>query len=247
MKITATGLVRQTAVWVFSAFYLPTLIVACLLVSKRKRSTVAPMMARGWGRTVTRLAGSRTRYTEAARRALEERVPRVLAFNHGSTLDVPVGAGLLPDGGVLALKAEMRRVPIWGQACAALGSIFLDRSDRDNAYAMLQAEAARIQSECLQVYIAPEGTRSKDGTLGRFKLGAFHLAFVADAPILPVVLHGASIIWPRGQVAPNKGGTVVIDVLPEVRVTNGSPEGLRLAADALRAGYLAALERGPSD
>jgi 1-acyl-sn-glycerol-3-phosphate acyltransferase len=203
-------------------------------------------MARGWGWTVSRLAGVRIEYTEAARRALDAREARVLTFNHGSTLDVPVGAALLPEGGVLAIKEEMRALPLLGPACAAMGSIFLDRSDRERAYASLQISARRIQDEKLQVLIAPEGTRSPDGDLGRFKLGAFHLAFVAQVPILPLVIHGSAQIWPRGQIAPD-GGTVIVDILPEVYVEAGDPHALRALADKLRDAYSNALHHGPPE
>ena len=40
------------------------------------------------------------------------------------------------------------------------------------------------------VWIAPEGTRSRSGKLLPFKKGAFHLAFEAGLPILPLTLQG---------------------------------------------------------
>jgi 1-acyl-sn-glycerol-3-phosphate acyltransferase len=245
MSVTATGLAQQGAVWIFSASYLPALMASCLLTNQTQRNRVGPRMARGWGWMVSRLAGVRIQYTPAARQALDTRKARVLTFNHGSTLDVPVGAALLPEGGVLAIKAEMRALPLLGPACAALGSIFLDRGDRESAYASLKVSARRIQDEKLQVLIAPEGTRSPDGQLGQFKLGAFHLAFVAEAPILPLVLHNSAAIWPRGQIAPN-GGTVIIDALPEVHMPAGDSDALRSQADALRTLYQKALLAGPS-
>ncbi|MEI9951308.1 MAG: lysophospholipid acyltransferase family protein [Pseudomonadota bacterium] len=48
------------------------------------------------------------------------------------------------------------------------------------------------------IWIAPEGTRSRDGSLGAFKLGGFHLAAGAGAQILPVTVAGTrSILRPR--------------------------------------------------
>ena len=242
-KITGLSLLKQTVAWIFTLLYMPILIVACMVVSRQRRSSLGPKLTRGWGWSVARLAGVKIEYTDQARLALSQRIARVLTFNHNSTLDVPVGASLLPDGGVLALKAEMRTMPILGRACVALGSIFLDRANRENAYATLRESARRIQMETLQVLIAPEGTRSDDGQLGRFKLGAFHLAHEAQVPILPVVLHGAAEIWPRGHLAPF-GGTVMIDVLPEFLVSDGTPENIRMIADQLREDYFTALTAG---
>ena len=243
-KITVFSVLKQVIVWIFSLFYLPFLVVSCMLVSKKRRSSLGPKLTRGWGWTVARLAGVRIHYTDQARQALNQRTARVLTFNHGSTLDVPIGASLLPDGGVLALKAEMRSMPLLGMAGVALGSIFLDRGNRESAYATLNESAKRIQDETLQVLIAPEGTRSSDGQLGRFKLGAFYLAYEAQVPILPVVLHKTTEIWPRGYLAPF-GGTVIIDILPELVISDGTPEGIRQTADQLRHTYQVALSTDP--
>ena len=243
-QITLFAVCKQIMVWIFSLFYLPLLIMICMLASKKKRSTLGPKLTRGWGWTVARLAGVKTQYTPEAFEALKQRKARVLTFNHGSTLDVPIGASLLPDGGVLALKAEMRSMPLLGMAGMALGSIFLDRGNRENAYATLNESVKRIQEETLQVLIAPEGTRSKDGQLGRFKLGAFHLAYEAQVPILPIVLHRTTEIWPRGYLAPF-GGTVIIDVLPELLISDGTSDGIRQTADQLRTDYQVALNQDP--
>jgi len=243
-KITPSMIARQSVGWSFSAFYLPVMVAVCGLSRKAKRTSRGPAWARKWGRTMSRIAGVDLRFTEAAKKALSVRRARVMTFNHGSTLDVLVGAALLPDGGVLVVKEEMRKMPFMGAATVAMGSVFLDRGDRERAYASLQKAAVRIVEEELQVLIAPEGTRAQDGTVGRFKLGAFHLAHIAQVPILPVVMHGNAELWPPTQLAPTRGG-VVVDVLPEVRVGNGDPEGLRAAADSLRGRYLEALASGP--
>ena len=94
--------------------------------------------------------------------------------------------------------------------------------------------------------IAPEGTRHAGDSLARFKLGAFHLSHAANAPVLPVVMHFNKAVWPIGQLAPTPG-TVVVDVLPEFSVDDGTPAGLRAAADSLRERYLARLAEGPED
>ena len=39
-----------------------------------------------------------------------------------------------------------------------------------------------------------EGTRSKDGRLGRFKSGFAHLAMRTGYPIVPIAIHGASTV-----------------------------------------------------
>lgn len=45
----------------------------------------------------------------------------------------------------------------------------------------------------------PEGERSPDGTPRTFKKGAAILASQLDVPIVPVAIHGAFDVWPRGK------------------------------------------------
>ena len=53
--------------------------------------------------------------------------------------------------------------------------------------------------------IFPEGTRSKDGWVGRFQLGAAYLACQHDVPVVPVAHRGTFAAMPRGQGWPGKG------------------------------------------
>ena len=236
-----TAVPRQILGWSFSSFYIPGMVLTCATLSNERRAKLGPRLVRGWGLVMAGLAGVGVRFTERAERVLGERKPRVLTFNHSSTLDLLTGAALLPEGGVLVVKSEIKDMPLLGVACTAVGSVFLERGDRERAYAALQKVGQRIRDERLQVLIAPEGTRSKDGSLGRFKLGAFRLAQLAEVEIVPVVLHNHATLWPRGQLAPN-GGVAVIDVLDPVIVP---PEAdLATAAEALRERYLEALNAG---
>lgn len=47
------------------------------------------------------------------------------------------------------------------------------------------------------VMVFPEGTRSKDGTIGRFHRGAFYLAQRLGTDILPLFIHGAGFVLPK--------------------------------------------------
>lgn len=49
---------------------------------------------------------------------------------------------------------------------------------------------------CISIF--PEGTRSRDCSIGRFHKGAFQLAEELNVDILPVVLHGAGKVLPKG-------------------------------------------------
>ena len=63
--------------------------------------------------------------------------------------------------------------------------------------------------------IFPEGTRSKDGEIHRFKAGAFALAKEAGVPILPVVMDGTKTLIRRNLLF-DWGNRIAIRVLPPV-------------------------------
>jgi 1-acyl-sn-glycerol-3-phosphate acyltransferase len=66
-------------------------------------------------------------------------------------------------------------------------------------------EAVRLLQAGEAVMIFPEGERSADGTVARFKLGAFRLAVSLGVPVLPVTIAGGHAAWPRGQALPRRG------------------------------------------
>ena len=63
-------------------------------------------------------------------------------------------------------------------------------------------EAVRLLQAGEAVMIFPEGGRSPDGRLQRFKPGAFRLACSLDVPVLPVTIVGGHEAWPPGRMLP---------------------------------------------
>ncbi|OLC11849.1 MAG: hypothetical protein AUH29_18330 [Candidatus Rokubacteria bacterium 13_1_40CM_69_27] len=66
-------------------------------------------------------------------------------------------------------------------------------------------EAVRLLQAGEAVMIFPEAGRSLDGTVGRFRLGAFRLAASLGVPILPVTIAGGHEAWPPGRALPRPG------------------------------------------
>ena len=135
----------------------------------------------------------------------------VVMSNHQSLYDIPALYQTLPLRLRMVAKAELFRIPIWAQAMRAAGFVELDRSARERAIESLdRAKAALAQGT--SIWIAPEGTRSKDGALGPFKLGGFHLAVGAGARILPVTVNGTRAILPAKGARVVSGASVHVTV-----------------------------------
>ena len=87
------------------------------------------------------------------------------------------------------------RVPVWGRAMIGSGFIPIDRRDRQKAIAQLEVAKERLRNG-VAVWVAPEGTRGRHGSLGPFKKGGFHVAKQLGTHIVPVYVHNASVLLP---------------------------------------------------
>ena len=66
------------------------------------------------------------------------------------------------------------------------------------------------------LWIAPEGTRSKDGTLKRLKKGGFYLAIETGATIIPIVIKGINEVLPSHTTKLIINGEVDVHIGQEV-------------------------------
>ncbi len=109
-------------------------------------------------------------------------------------------------------------------------------------------EAVRLLQAGEAVMIFPEGERSPDGAVARFKPGAFRLAASLGAPILPVSIAGAHAAWPPGRVLPRRG-RVTITYHPVVRPapTSDPRAAARDLAVHVRGVIARALGQSPDD
>jgi 1-acyl-sn-glycerol-3-phosphate acyltransferase len=122
----------------------------------------------------------------------------LIMANHNSFIDIPVLFRSLPFYTYFIAKKELKKIPLLGWYIKAYGMIYIDRSDRVKSRESIAIAAQRIR-EGKRVIIFPEGTKSKDGKMGPFKKGGFHLAAQAEVPILPIKLEGARNVWPNRQ------------------------------------------------
>lgn len=143
----------------------------------------------------------------------------VVASNHGSLLDIFVLYGWLDMDIKWVMKTELRKVPIIGYICEKMDHIYIDRSDSRAAVASINQAKHKITNGTSVIFF-PEGTRSADGKLGKFKKGAFRLAVDLNLPILPVTISGTRDILPKGSLDLFPG-TVQMTIHPPIRVWAG--------------------------
>jgi 1-acyl-sn-glycerol-3-phosphate acyltransferase len=133
----------------------------------------------------------------------------IVMSNHKSLFDVPLLFDTFPRTLRMVAKTELFHVPVWGRAMREAGFIELDRKDRTRARQGIEVAKARL-ADGINVWIAPEGTRSRSGDLGPFKGGGFRLALDTGRRILPVGIRGTEKILPADGARVNRGAAVEI-------------------------------------
>ena len=110
--------------------------------------------------------------------------PAVIIANHQSFLDIMMILMLHPKI-IIMTNSWVWNSPIFGR--------FIRFADFIPADAGAESSAEKLESLIHQGYsvmIFPEGTRSKNGKIARFKKGAFYLAEKFNLDILPIIFHG---------------------------------------------------------
>ncbi len=168
---------------------------------------------------------SQTRPVVHGREYLESvRGPAIFVANHSSHLDTPLILGSLP-----------RRITE-NLAVGAAADYFFDSRTLAAATTLLfnafpverrrsrrgRSLAAELVDDGWSLLLYPEGSRTVDGWLTAFKLGAAQLCAMKRVPAVPIALRGTFAAMPRGRRWPRPGR-------PPVTVRIGRP--LHIGAD----------------
>jgi 1-acyl-sn-glycerol-3-phosphate acyltransferase len=203
-------MIRTFLVGIFLSIYIlivgPPLILYTLL-----RGNGDALFRAGIGGVMffVRAAGVRVRVVGT------ERIPPeacLFAANHTSSLDAPAVVGAIPRRIAIILKESLFRFPVVGQAFRAAGFIPVERG-HDSAVESLEKATASLRAG-RSFLIYPEGTRSPDGRLQRFKKGAVVMAIKAGAPIIPVACSGAHLLMKKRSLVLHPGEIVVEFLAP---------------------------------
>jgi len=132
----------------------------------------------------------------------------MFAANHTSNADAAAIVDAVPRRLAIFGRKTLFDIPIVGYAFALAKFVPVDRGNRDAALASVK-QAIGYMKEGFSFLVYPEGTRSPDGRLQRFKKGAFVMAIEAGVPIVPVACSGAHRVMKKKSLDIHPGTVTV--------------------------------------
>src|SRR3990170_945653 len=109
------------------------------------------------------------------------------------------------------------KIPIIGWAMRRAGYIGINRTSPKKFFESLSRAVDEIKNG-KSIIIFPEGTRTLDGSIGKFKRGSLFLIFKTAVPVVPITISGSFDILKKGEFRINSGRVRVhIDKSIEVK------------------------------
>lgn len=198
--------VRYLASWVVTVLVSIVLgSVGIILSFVDRKGDVTDSCARLWARTLLWIHGVHVTVQGLERLDPEQRY--VFVANHNSQLDIPALMVALPMRFRMFAKQSLFHVPFIGWYMRRVGYVPVPRGGGPIDFQY----AARQILHGASMLVFPEGTRSDETTVARFRKGGVYLARNADVPLVPVALINSGRLLPRGKIWVNLG-------LVEIRV-----------------------------
>lgn len=143
----------------------------------------------------------------------QENIPKDQAVlyvtNHRSYFDILLGYTSITTPTGFVAKKEMAKIPFLRVWMRYLNCLFLDRENLKEGLKTILKGIEQVKSG-YSVFIAPEGTRSKDDGMLPFKEGSLKIAEKSGCLIIPVAMNNTDSIFEK-QFPWVKSAHVVIE------------------------------------
>ncbi len=233
----------KTLLGIYRLMKIGVYIVGCLFMIAFVIPKSSPenrgRIIRRWARKLPEMIGIRIEHTgsldcpEAFDSGITPNaIGRLLVSNHVTFLDPFVIDAVLPAGFVA--KAEIGRWPVVGKIASAVGTIYIERSNKRALIGIAETMEKALR-EGRNVLVFPEGTTS-DG-LGLLKLHSnlFEASAKTEAPTIPLLVRykkdgkpttiaswtgHESLMTRLWAILCTKGLSVTVEILPTITGTN---------------------------
>ncbi|KAA6348093.1 1-acyl-sn-glycerol-3-phosphate acyltransferase [termite gut metagenome] len=166
------------------------------------------------------------------REKLDKKQSYIFVANHQGAYDIFLIYGYLGIPIKWIMKQSLRKIPFVGKACEMAGFIFVDNSSPVAAAKTIKEAEKRLKNGA-SIAIFPEGSRSRNGKLGKFKKGAYQMAMDLKLPIVPVTINGSYEVMSKKSfcIRPHKMELIIHEPITTPDLV---PDTMREAAVAIR-------------
>ena len=187
------------------AIFICTFIAAitasiCLLFSKKFAFFVSKNI---WAKTLCKIVGI-TIEKSNAHLLKKTTQPVIFCSNHQSNFDIVALFVTIDRPIYFIAKKELKKIPFLGWYMQLAGMIFIDRSNRKSAIESMDKAGELILSG-RNIITFPEGKRSTNNKINRFKKGSFFIALQNNIDVIPIAIEGANKINKPGSYRLKKG------------------------------------------
>jgi 1-acyl-sn-glycerol-3-phosphate acyltransferase len=206
-----------------------------------RHGRAAHWCARAWSWLILATTGVDVRVSGLER--IKQGETYVFISNHQSIYDIPVIFATLPFQLRIIAKESLGRFPFLGWHLSRAGHLLVDRSNPDRSGILNRWR--QLVADRISLIIFPEGTRSADGTVGRFKAGSFVLALEAGLTIVPLSISGTKHVMQKGHLTTRPGlvQLTVHDAVPTAKMDAPTVADARALAMRIEAIVRSGVER----
>ncbi|MDO5789284.1 MAG: lysophospholipid acyltransferase family protein [Fusobacterium sp.] len=231
------GMILATLTGLIIFIYISILYLPIIALKDEKTAVKLAREKLKWlSKLVLKSLGVRLRVVYKNRKninQLEREKGIIYVCNHQSNLDIPVIVSALHmDVGFVA-KKEMKSWPFFNIWMRKSKCVFLNRENPREGIKDIK-EAVKVIKEGYPIVIFPEGERTLDGEILRFKKGSFKLATETNGIIIPLTLKGTFDIQKRGEWKMKRNQLVTVVVDEPIYVSSLSKEELKDLSTTVR-------------
>ncbi len=159
-----------------------------------------------WARIFCTL--SLVRVQVKGRENISKKTSYVFVANHQGAYDIFAIYGYLCHNFRWMMKKSLEKIPLVGYSCKVSGHIFVDNSRPSAVKATMETAEKRLAGG-MSVVVFPEGARTLDGRMHKFRRGAYTLAIEFGLPVVPITIDGAYNVMRRTAKLPRPGKIVL--------------------------------------
>jgi len=168
------------------------LALVCALFGMKK---AVKFLVRIWANLLFLMIGKKVRIV--GRENIDPKKGYIYLANHGSFLDIPAMMLVKPDIAWVG-KESYAKIPLFGKLIRMMGFIPIRLDDPDKIMdSFLGAIDAAKNNTSIGFF--PEGTRTTDGTIKKFKKGFVYIMRNCDLDVLPLTFNGFYDLKPKNS------------------------------------------------